>query len=390
MSGSEVLIYGYGAVCLSMIVFNIVYNIILRKKEPETTIKAEHIKEALLKNYSPGNMQTVEAGECKRPGAAEQTPEASAFLRAQGLDTGRSEHLLLFSEALTLLVDEGQEDAAERFIKGLQPLLPALAGEYLKKDSMQTAYFAVFLQKYRRDSEYDSVILEMLLQYAAQENMYCRINALDALYAIGNEEYVVKAVAIQDKMDAFLHEKVLTEGLLSFSGDHGKLKEKLIGRFEEFTDKTKLAVLNYIRLKSDGWKEFMFRIMTDEDEDRELRLAAVRYFGRYPWERARGVLIGFAVDKEVLRWEYAAVAAGALKDYSGEDVISALKSALSSSVWYVRYNAAVSLEAKGLSYAHLIDVMMGNDRYAREMMEYRLEERKLMEERELQKEGNNK
>ena len=53
---------------------------------------------------------------------------------------------------------------------------------------MQTAYFAVFLQKYRRDSEYDSVILEMLLQYAAQENMYCRINALDALYAIGNEE----------------------------------------------------------------------------------------------------------------------------------------------------------------------------------------------------------
>ena len=34
--------------------------------------------------------------------------------------------------------------------------------------------------------------------------------------------------------------------------------------------------------------------------------------------------------------------------------------------------------------------MMGNDRYAREMMEYRLEERKLMEERELQKEGNNK
>ncbi len=134
----------------------------------------------------------------------------------------------------------------------------------------------------------------------------------------------------------------------------------------------------------------MFRIMTDENEDRELRLAAVRYFGRYPWERARGVLIGFAVDKEVLRWEYAAVAAGALKDYSGEDIISALKSALSSSNWYVRYNAAVSLEAKGLSYAHLMDVMLGNDRYAREMMEYRLEERRLMEERELQKEGNDR
>ena len=390
MSGSEVLIYGYGAVCLSMIVFNIVYNIVLRKKEPQTTIKAEHVKEALLKNYSLGGWQTVETEECRRPGAAEQTPEASAFLRTQGLEPGKSEHLLLLSEALTLLADEGQEEAAERFIEGLQPLLPALAEEYLKKDIMQTAYFAVFLQRYRRDSEYDSAILESLLKYASRENMYCRINALDAFYAIGNEEYVVKAVAIQDKMEAFLHEKVLTEGLLSFSGDHGKLIEKLIGRFSEFTVKTRLSILNYIRLKSDGWKEFMFRIMTDENEDRELRLAAVRYFGRYPWERARGVLIGFAVDKEVLRWEYAAVAAGALKDYSGEDIISALKSALSSSNWYVRYNAAVSLEAKGLSYAHLMDVMLGNDRYAREMMEYRLEERRLMEERELQKEGNDR
>lgn len=390
MSGSEVLIYGYGAVCLSMIVFNIVYNIVLRKKEPQTTIKAEHVKEALLKNYSLGDWQTVETEECRRLGAAEQTPEASVFLRTQGLEPGKSEHLLLLSEALTLLTDEGQKEEAERFIEGLQPLLPALAEEYLKKDNMQTAYFAVFLQKYRRSSEYDSAILESLLKYASRENMYCRINALDALYAIGNEEYVVKAVAIQDKMEAFLHEKVLTEGLLSFSGDHGKLIEKLIGRFSEFTVKTRLSILNYIRLKSDGWKEFMFRIMTDENEDRELRLAAVRYFGRYPWERARGVLIGFAVDKERLHWEYAAVAAGALKDYSGEDIISALKSALSSSNWYVRYNAAVSLEAKGLSYAQLMDVMLGNDRYAREMMEYRLEERRLIEERELQKEGNDR
>ena len=352
--------------------------------------KSRACERSAAENYSLGNGQTMETEECRRPGTAEQTPEVSAFLRAQGLEPGKSEHLLLLSEALTLLTDEGQKQAAEHFIEGLQPLLPTLVEEYLKKDNMQTAYFAVFLQKYRRSSEYDSAILESLLKYASRENMYCRINALDALYAIGNEEYVVKAVAIQDKMEAFLHEKVLTEGLLSFSGDHGKLIEKLIGRFSEFTVKTRLSILNYIRLKSDGWKEFMFRIMTDENEDRELRLSGVRYFGRYPWERARGVLIGFAVDKERLHWEYAAVAAGALKDYSGEDVISALKSALSSSNWYVRYNAAVSLEAKGLSYAHLIDVMLGNDRYAREMMEYRLEERRLMEERELQKEGNDR
>ena len=51
MWGSEVLIYGYGAVCLSMIVFNIIYNIVLKKKEPGTAKKAEHVREALLKTY---------------------------------------------------------------------------------------------------------------------------------------------------------------------------------------------------------------------------------------------------------------------------------------------------------------------------------------------------
>ena len=54
MSGSEVLIYGYGAVCLSMIVFNIIYNIVLRAKEPQTTKRAERVKEALLKKYAAG------------------------------------------------------------------------------------------------------------------------------------------------------------------------------------------------------------------------------------------------------------------------------------------------------------------------------------------------
>lgn len=252
---------------------------------------------------------------------------------------------------------------------------------------MQTAYFAVFLQEYVPWTEYNGDLLEILLEYAAKQNMYCRINALDALYSLGNTGYVVKALIIQDRMETFLHTRVLTEGLLSFSGDHEELTAMLLERFEEFSVRIRLAVLNYIRFQSGAYKEFMYRIMMDEKEDRELRLSAERYFGRYPWEPARGALIAFVRDKETLRWEYAAVAASALKDYKGEDVTSALKSALYSSNWYVRYNAAVSLEASGLSYTELIDVMAGKDRYAREMLEYRLGEQRLMEAQRRAKEG---
>ena len=48
-----------------------------------------------------------------------------------------------------------------------------------------------------------------------------------------------------------------------------------------------------------------------------------------------------------------------------------------SSNWYVRLNAAISLEAHQLDYSDLIEVVGGNDRYAREMMMYRLDLKRL-------------
>lgn len=124
MSGSEVLIYAYGAVCLSMIMFNIIYNIVLRKKEPETTMKAQKIKEALLKEYSADSDTGTTGWETSR---------VQAFLKEEDLELGKSEDLLTFSEAVSLLAEEGLEEAAEGMIRGLQPLFPALSEDYLKK-----------------------------------------------------------------------------------------------------------------------------------------------------------------------------------------------------------------------------------------------------------------
>ena len=51
--------------------------------------------------------------------------------------------------------------------------------------------------------------------------------------------------------------------------------------------------------------------------------------------------------------------------------------AMHSGNWHVRYNAAVSLEARDLDYSALIEVVGGRDRYAREMMMYRLETKQI-------------
>ena len=61
-------------------------------------------------------------------------------------------------------------------------------------------------------------------------------------------------------------------------------------------------------------------------------------------------------------------------------MVDALLRAMNSANWYIRSNASASLEAHGLTYEEMFRVLDGEDRYAREMLTYRLELRRLTEE----------
>ena len=73
------------------------------------------------------------------------------------------------------------------------------------------------------------------------------------------------------------------------------------------------------------------------------------------------------------------MAASALPSYPDSEAIYVLKEALHSGNWYVRSAAAQSLEQMHVDYTDVMDIAAGSDRYAREMMLYRLESRKLQE-----------
>ena len=74
------------------------------------------------------------------------------------------------------------------------------------------------------------------------------------------------------------------------------------------------------------------------------------------------------------------ISASALARYPGPRVIGALKKALRSSNWYVRYAAAASLEALHIDDTDLIEIVTGSDRYAREILLYRMKAKRLEQE----------
>ena len=143
--------------------------------------------------------------------------------------------------------------------------------------------------------------------------------------------------------------------------------------FETFRPDTQVVILDYIRFCAPGHQDRLLAILKDETRSPELRFSCIRYFGKYHDDNAYPILLEMAGDTGNLRWEYPAIACTALANYPGERTIETLKRALHVSNWYVRYNAAESLSKLGAGYVDLIEVIDGNDRYAREILQFQLD-----------------
>lgn len=356
---SEILLYGYGAVCICMLIFNIIYSLAMKQRDRKLVRRSSEMSTQVRMQ-----LQRLRIG-----GNIDQ--KHIRYLRRR---LSHVNHLLAFDQVREEYLEDKDDPAVERYRQQIQPVILHLAMVYWHREMVQTAYFAYFLSKFKPSS---IAAENIMLEYLKRDNLYCRVNALQALYEFGSEENVVRAVVLMDRSGSIPHEKILTDGLLTFHGNHKRLIAMLWQQLEEFSERTKLSILNYIRYKSGDYRGRMYEIMADSRQNKELRLSAIRYLGKYPFPPAKAVLMRFAGDRDPLHWEYAAISVTALANYAGQDVVNLLMEAAHSSNWYVRLNAAISLEAHQLDYSDLIEVVGGNDRYAREMMMYRLDLKRL-------------
>ncbi len=357
--GIETMIYIYGAVCVSMIVFNVVYALLLRGSQPRMERRTRRMAAAV-----ETQLQRLDEGK----------PLERRHLLVLQRRLRRVKNLAAFDYVLRTLLSRQEDSSVQRYLEQLQPSILYLALVYQRRETIQAAYFSYFLTRYMAKKHLPIQSLQdVLLVYLEKENLYCRVNALQALCAFGSAQHILSALEILDRGAVFFHEKILTETLLSYTGDHEQLITLLWTRFDVFTPHIQLALLNYIRFHTGDYVQEMFALMTDPNRDKEVRLAAIRYFGRYPYPPALDALLGFTLDGNPALWEYATVAVSALARYRGPQVVEALKQALHSPNWYVRCAAASSLEAQHMDYMDLMDIVDGADRYAREILTYQLE-----------------
>ena len=183
--GGEVLLYGYSAVCVSMLIFNILYYLSLNGRSRRMARESKRLRLRVDRQ-----LEWLRQGE-------EVEQKHLTYLRRK---LSRVNHLIAFDKMMTERreIDEDGEPNAElgEYYRSIQPVILHLAVVYRNRDAVQ----------------------DILVDYMNQDSLYCRVNAFHALCELGNSRYVTKALSVLDRDQKFFHDKLLTDSLLAFTG----------------------------------------------------------------------------------------------------------------------------------------------------------------------------
>ena len=255
--GAEVLLYGYGLVCLSMLAFNLLYSLHLRSDDRRRRRRTEGLRRRV-------DAQLERLRET-RVGAP--PPVQVSHLTWTSRCLARVNYLLAFDR---LLDEQDQSDSTfQEYIRQLQPVLLYLATVYLRREETQAAYYCHFLARHQlqRHMEMDQ-IQQVVLSFLRRDSLYCKVNALKALCSFGSPDILADALQeLSREESAQLHEKVVTEALLTYTGDRAALIELLWARFDRFSLRLQRAVLDYIRFCSGAWSRPMAQILRDPRQE---------------------------------------------------------------------------------------------------------------------------
>ncbi len=361
----EILIYVYMFICASLMVFNTFYVVVMRRInksiEANTDIYALEIS---------AQLDRIKIG-------LQVADEHKHFLYKK---LKHISQLTAFDKGLDNLYSQRRDDAKE-YLSEIYTVFIKLSSEYKKKDNISAAYFPYIISKYQLlKLKSDNLIVESALELLHSDNVYCRENVLKVIYSMGDVGYVLKALKIIDSGNNFHHSKLICDGMMTFSGDKNELSQCLWNEFEKFSVKMQINILNFMRFAGIRNDDKMYALLDSEKAHKENKLACIRYFEKFYYLQAEGVLHKLAKNEIGYDWEYQAIASSALKTYPGHTTEEILKANLSNPNWYVRYNSAESCEKLGLTYSDLIDIFNGKDRYAREMAQYRFDRKAVQKE----------
>ncbi|MBU9745352.1 HEAT repeat domain-containing protein [Lachnospiraceae bacterium ASD3451] len=352
----NILIYMYMVLCVCMLAFNAAYA--GRRKWSDLH------RPGKIKKWKERIGILIESGQ---PVNSKETKELMKTL-------AKPAQISLFYKAQQELWQEGKGERFLEWAAANRRIFITPCEKYSKKSVMYKAFYAFLIGQYKLcGTTQRDPFVRFMLQLVTEHSIYCRENALQALYANAPAAIVIRAYQLMVRQEIEHSSKLVTDGLLAFAGDRVELAGLLWDHWNEFPPFYQTAFINFIRLVTGGFGR-RFLPLLREETDREVQFAVIRYYRRYHYEEAGPVLCRMVMEWNIDDWEFAALAAASLENYPGEDSIRALIQGMYSSNWYIRDNASDSLVRIGRDSVLLQEILQGTDRYAKDMLQYKLDQ----------------
>ena len=355
-----VIIGFYMFISASLLVFNVLYII----KQRGTDARHGGKTEAWLREIEP----RLNAMQAEPRGHVDPSHRKRLAEKLR-----HTTELMGYHSAMQRMAKRHKARDIRAYLGECSPSFERLASGYARRKDMEKAYFAYVLSQFPPAADETRPPEEMLLPYLTGTNVYCRENTLRALYALGDAAAVEHAFVILAEQHIFHHEKLLTGGLMTFSGDKGALAGQLWRYVPDWPAHMGVAVVQFIEQCGAGYCQAFYDALAKPGLDLHVRLSILHYFRRYPFEPMRPLLLQYLNHADGMATELAIASASTLAAYPGQESIDALKSALFSRNWHVRNNAALSLLALETDSRDLDEALQGNDRYALEMLCYHVQ-----------------
>lgn len=335
------VIYFYIFICLFLLIYNIVYIIRRTHQKKRRARQIERWKAILTRRRMPVKKL--------------RNPEALTAW-----------HSALFAPDSPL---SGGERAA--YLDENRQALLHLAWDYRRHDAMERAFCAYILREiFLADAGDWRAFAGPLLSYLDHSTVYCRENVLQALYVLGHPDAIGKAFGIMNGNGWYHDPRLLSDGLMEYSGDKEQLIRYLWANREKWMDEYGVAIVRFAMQVSPEFQKDFLCALRDRETPLEIRFALVRYFRKYPGPAAGEYLRSLFEEKDPDDSSLTIAAASSLVSYPDRQTRAVLKHALSSRNWYVRHNAALSLHELGITPEEIDEIRLGEDRYALEMIQY--------------------
>ena len=272
----------------------------------------------------------------------------------------------------------------DKYRSAIAAHIVALNSSYRTKDIAIYSYYIHFLRKYKLlHKSCSQEIISSFKDILEKGDLHACENVLLTIYNLGKPGLAIDMLKLFDKSEKYINPKIITDGMLDYSGNVLKFQNMLLADLKEFSSSMQVNILNYLRFASGDHCEFIFKLLLDEQTEDEVKFACLRYFGKYKYAPAYPIIVEYANGGISERKEFQIVAVTVIRNYPGSETISLLKKQVYSLNWNVRYNAAESLDYLGITYEDVMDIFENNDRYTREMIQYRFDERYAKEKEEV-------